>query len=68
MNSTSQSSAFITEPIAQITEPLPISDDESIDYDRTPVSCAVEYLMCHEGWSREEALTMVTNFVNRYRI
>jgi hypothetical protein len=68
MNSTSQSSVFIMEPVAQITEPLPTIDDESIDYVRTPVSCAVEYLMCHEGWSHEEALTMVTNFVNRYRI
>jgi hypothetical protein len=66
MNSTSQSSAIITEPVAQITQPLPTIDDESLDYVRTPVSCAVEYLMSHEGCSREEALTMVTNFVNRY--
>ena len=66
MNSTSQSSAIITEPVAQITESLHTIDDEGIDYVRTPVSCAVEYLMCHEGYSREEALTMVTNFLRRY--
>ena len=66
MNSTSESSAIITEPVAPITEPLPTIDDESIDYVSPSVSCAVEYLMCHEGCSREEALTMVINFVNRY--
>jgi hypothetical protein len=63
-----------SEPVAPIMDPLEtgeepiINVEDSHDFDieiSKPISCAIEYLMDHEGYTREQALTLISDFINR---
>jgi hypothetical protein len=57
---------LLVDDVPRVIDHLPIDDIHDFNIDSSkPVNCAVTFLMEHEGYTREQALTLVENFINR---
>jgi hypothetical protein len=62
----SEPAQLLVDDVPRVVDPLPIEDvhDFNIDLSK-PVNCAVTFFVEHEGYTREQALTLVEEFLNR---
>lgn len=51
------------DPVGALVDPLSTLQEPN-DFIDTPVSCAVQYLMSHEGYTHEQALSLVQDFIS----
>lgn len=57
---------FFIDEVPNEVEPLPIEDLHDFNIDLSnQINCAVTFFMEHEGYTREEALALVENFLDR---
>jgi hypothetical protein len=57
---------FFVDEVPSEVDPLPIEEMSDFNIDLSnQVNCAVTFFMEHEGYTREEALTLVENFLDR---